>query len=137
MVKLNDKSLSRSENILFNYLQLTDTHVVKVSDRYAIYRINFIRYNIIRYLRIQNSIVRQMFSTFKGINEKDLTLFVKRGQFHFNNKDKSTEIMEFYERNDIFKAAEKHIETLQEIVKEKENLLATMKDDSVAIMDLI
>ena len=45
--------------------------------------------------------------------------------------------MELYERNDIFKAAEKHIETLQEIVKEKENLLATMKDDSVAIMDLI
>lgn len=137
LVKLNDKSLSRSENILFNYLQLTDTYVVKISDRYAIYRINFIRYNIIRYLRIQNSIVRQMFSTFKGINEKDLTLFVKRGQFHFNNKDKSREVMEFYERNDIFKAAEKHIETLEEIVKEKENLLATMKDDSVAIMDLI
>ena len=76
LVKLNDKSLSRSENILFNYLQLTDTYVIKVSDRYAMYRINFIRYNIIRYLRIQNSIVRQMFSTFKGINEKDLTLFV-------------------------------------------------------------
>lgn len=35
------------------------------------------------------------------------------------------------------KAAEKHIEALEVIVKEKENLLATMKDDSVAIMDLI
>ena len=45
--------------------------------------------------------------------------------------------MEFYERNDIFKAAEIHIEVLEEIVKEKENLLTTMKDDSVAIMDLI
>lgn len=45
--------------------------------------------------------------------------------------------MEFYERNGVFKAAEKHIEVLEEIVKEKEKLLATMKDDSVAIMDLI
>lgn len=63
--------------------------------------------------------------------------FVEGGQFYLDNKYKSSEVPEFYERNDIFKAAEKNIEALEEMVKEKENLLATMKNDSVAIMDLI
>ena len=90
-----------------------------------------------RKLDIQNSIVRKLIGSFNRINVKDLALFIKDGQFHLDNEDKSKEVMGFYERNDIFKAAEKHIETLEEIVKEKKNLLVKMKDDSVAIMDLI
>lgn len=137
LVKLNDKNLSGSENIFFNYLKLTDSHMAKSSDGYLIFHGNTLRYSIIRYLRIQNSIVRNLFACFNQIKEKDLALFVKRGQFHFNNKDKSKEVMEFYERNEIFKAAERHIEKLEGLLKEKETLLATMQDDSVAIMDLI
>ena len=136
LVKMNDKSLSRPENILFNYLKLTDTHIAKTTNSYFIYRGNA-RYSIIRYLGIQNSITRKLFISFDRINEKDLFLFAKRGKFYFNNEDKSKGVMEFYEQNDIFKAAEKHIVVLERIVKEKENLLVTMKDDSVAIMDLI
>ena len=70
-------------------------------------------------------------------NTLSLFDFIEGGQFYLDNKYKSNKVPEFYERNDIFKAAEKHIEALEEIVKEKENLLATMKDDSVAIIDLI
>lgn len=136
LVKLNDKSLSRSENILFNYLKLTDTHIAKTTNNYFIFRGNA-RYSIIRYLGIQNSMTRKLFISFNRINEKDFFLFAKRGKFYFDNEDKSKGVMEFYERNGVFKAAEKHIEVLEEIVKEKEKLLATMKDDSVAIMDLI
>ena len=78
-----------------------------------------------------------MFISFNRINEKDLFLFAKRGKFYFNNEDKSKGVMEFYERNGVFKAAERQIEKLEGLLKEKETLLATMQDDSVAIMDLI
>ncbi len=137
LVRMNDKNLSRSENIFFNYLQLTDSFVAKSSDGYLIFHRNTLSSSVVRYLHIQNSIVRKLIGSFNRINVKDLALFIKDGQFYLDNEDKSKEVMEFYERNDIFKAAEKHIEALEEIVKEKENLLAAMKDDSVAIMDLI
>ena len=92
LVKMNDKSLSRPENILFNYLKLSDTHIAKTTNSYFIYRGNA-RYSIIRYLGIQNSITRKLFISFERINEKDLFLFAKRGKFYFNNEDKSKGVL--------------------------------------------
>ena len=62
---------------------------------------------------------------------------INGGHFYLGNEDKTKGVIGVLWAKWYFKTAEKHIEVLEEIVKEKENLLVTMKDDSVAIMDLI
>lgn len=55
----------------------------------------------------------------------------------FDKNSKSKDCMEFYEQNEVFGAAEGYLNSLKDLIKEKNELINTMQKNSVAIMDLI
>lgn len=137
LMKMNDISLSLSANIFFNFLEKTNIHVAKSDDKYFLFRIGNFWEGISRYVNVPNSIIKKLSVIIHDEVEKVKLLFANNKRDYFDSEDKSKDLLAFYEEIGIYKVAEEYKNSLEEKLKEKKNLLASMKDDSDALIDLI
>lgn len=137
LTKMNDKSLSLSANIFFNFLELTTIHVAKSDNKYFLFRIENFWEGITQYVNVENLIIKKLSVVIRDEKEKLALLFVENKRNYFDCKDKSKDVLEFYEGIGIYNVAEEYKKSLEKKIKEKKELLASMLDDSDALIDLI
>ena len=137
LTKMNDKSLSLSANIFFNFLELTTINVAKSDNKYFLFRIENFWEGITQYVNVENSIIKKLSVVIRDEKEKLALLFVENKRNYFDCKDKSKDVLEFYEGIGIYNVAEEYKKSLEKKIKEKKELLASMLDDSDALIDLI
>ena len=137
LTKMNDKSLSLSANIFFNFLDLTTIDVAKSDNKYFLFRIENFWEGITQYVNVENLIIKKLSVVIRDEKEKLALLFVENKRNYFDCKDKSKDVLEFYEGIGIYNVAEEYKKSLEKKIKEKKELLASMLDDSDALIDLI
>lgn len=137
LTKMNDRSLSLSANIFFNYLEQTTTHVAKSDEKYFLFRTGNFYETITRYVHIPNLINKKLSVVIHNEVEKVAPLFINNKRTCFDSKDKSKDILVFYEDIGIYNVAEEYKNSLETKIKEIKELLASMRDDSDALIDLI
>lgn len=138
LVKMNDKRLSLSANIFFNYMKLTDSLVVQ-GDGERVFSVRAATFwgNLQRYVGAKNMIIGSLVSAVKREISKQNSQILNNKRVSFNKNSKSKDYMEFYEQNGVFIAAEGYLNSLKDLIKEKNELINTMQKNSVAIMNLI
>lgn len=138
LVKMNDKKLSLSANIFFNYMKLTDSLVVQ-GDGERVFSVRAATFwgNLQRYVGAKDMIIGSLVSAVKREIGKQNSQILNNKRISFNKNSKSKDFMEFYEPNGVFCAAEGYLNSLKDLIKEKNELINTMQKNSVAIMDLI
>ena len=138
LVKMNDKKISLSANIFFNYMKLTDSLVVQGDGErvFSVRAATFWR-NLQRYVGAKDMIIGSLVSAVKREIGKQNSQILNNKRISFNRNSKSKDFMEFYEQNGVFCAAEGYLNSLKDLIKEKNELINTMQKNSVAIMDLI
>ena len=137
LMKMNDRSLSLSANIFFNYLEQTTIHVAKSDDKYFIFRKEFFWESIAKYVHVPNLINKKLSVVIHNEEEKVAALFIEKRRACFDCKDKSKDLLAFYEGIGIYNVAEEYKKSLEKKLKEIKELLVSMQDDSDALIDLI
>ena len=90
-----------------------------------------------KYIGIRNMIVRKLVEAVKNEGNKDFSSsIVSIGSGH-SKQTKSKDLLDFYDRNGVFKAAEEFVGSLRKLLAEKKDLLKSMQSDSIAMLDLI
>ena len=135
---MNDKRLSLPANIFFNYMKLTDSLVVQ-GDSERVFSVRAATFwgNLQRYVGAKNMIIGSLVSAVKREIGKQNSQILNNKRISFNKNSKSKDCMEFYEQNGVFCAAEGYLNSLKDLIKEKNELINAMQKNSVAIMDLI
>ena len=138
LVKMNDKKISLSANIFFNFMKLTDSLVVQ-GDGERVFSVRTATFwgNLQRYVGAKNMIIGSLVSAVKREIGKQNSQILNNKRIGFDKNSKSKDCMEFYEQNGVFVAAEGYLNSLKDLIKEKNELINTMQKNSVAIMDLI
>lgn len=137
LTKMNDKSLSLSANIFYNFLELTTIHVAKSDNKYFLFRIENFWEGITQYVNVENSIIKKLSAVIRDEKGKIAILFLKNKMDYFDCKNKYKDVLDFYESVGIYKVAEEYKNSLETKIKEIKELLASMRDDSDALIDLI
>lgn len=137
LTKMNDKSLSLSANIFYNFLELTTIHVAKSDNKYFLFRIENFWEGITQYVNVENSIIKKLSAVIRDEKGKIAILFLKNKMDYFDCKNKYKEVLDFYESVGIYNVAEEYKNSLETKIKEIKELLASMRDDSDALIDLI
>lgn len=137
LTKMNDKSLSLSANIFYNFLELTTIHVAKSDNKYFLFRIENFWEGITQYVNVENSIIKKLSAVIRDEKGKKAILFLKNKMDYFDCKNKYKDVLDFYESVGIYKVAEEYKNSLETKIKEIKELLASMRDDSDALIDLI
>ena len=137
LTKMNDKSLSLSATIFYNFLELTTIHVAKSDNKYFLFRIENFWEGITQYVNVENSIIKKLSAVIRDEKGKIAILFLKNKMDYFDCKNKYKDVLDFYESVGIYKVAEEYKNSLETKIKEIKELLASMRDDSDALIDLI
>ena len=137
LTKMNDKSLSLSANIFYNFLELTTIHVAKSDNKYFLFRIENFWEGITQYVNVENSIIKKLSAVIRDEKGKIAILFLKNKMDYFDCKNKYKDVLDFYESVGIYNVAEEYKNSLETKIKEIKELLASMRDDSDALIDLI
>lgn len=138
LTKMNDKKIPLQANIFFNFMELTGAFVVKAENNRVIsVRRGTFWGNFQRYIGIGNMIVRKLVEAVRNEGNKDFSSsIVSIGSGH-SKQTKSKDLLDFYDRNGVFKAAEECVGSLRKLLAEKKDLLKSMQSDSIAMLDLI
>lgn len=137
LTKMNDKSLSLSANIFFNFLELTTIHVAKSDNKYFLFRIENFWEGITQYVNVENSIIKKLSAVIRDEKGKIAILFLLNKKDYFDCKNKYKDVLDFYESVGIYNVAKEYKNSLETKIKEIKELLASMRDDSDALIDLI
>ena len=137
LTKMNDKSLSLSANIFFNFLELTTIHVAKSDNKYFLFRIENFWESITQYVNVENSIIKKLSAVIRDEKGKIAILFLLNKKDYFDCKNKYKDVLDFYESVGIYNVAKEYKNSLETKIKEIKELLASMRDDSDALIDLI
>lgn len=137
LTKMNDKSLSLSANIFFNFLELTTIHVAKSDNKYFLFRIENFWEGITQYVNVENSIIKKLSAVIRDEKGKIAILFLLNKKDYLDCKNKYKDVLDFYESVGIYNVAKEYKNSLETKIKEIKELLVSMRDDSDALIDLI
>ena len=112
LTKMNDKSLSLSANIFYNFLELTTIHVAKSDNKYFLFRIENFWEGITQYVNVENSIIKKLSAVIRDEKGKIAILFLKNKMDYFDCKNKYKDVLDFYESVGIYNVAEEYKNSL-------------------------
>lgn len=138
LMEMNDKTLSQSANVFFNYMNLTSSLVVVMEkNRICSFRTNTFWVNLQQYVNLKDVIINCLVSAVRKERKKKKTLLNVEKGIVCGNNPKSEEYLAFCEQYGVFKASKEYLDSLKQKVLEKKKLLETLQADPMAIMDLI
>lgn len=113
LTKMNDKSLSLSANIFFNFLELTTIHVAKSDNKYFLFRIENFWEGITQYVNVENSIIKKLSAVIRDEKGKIAILFLLNKKDYFDCKNKYKDVLDFYESVGIYNVAKEYKNSLE------------------------
>ena len=144
--KINDPNLPLSVNKLNNYLHDLNVSVFMSGTSFNPTKIgaswiSSLAFDILLYIHIgQNMLIVKLIREIKNllsVGDQHMNPFVKDNKFNFSIDDKRPEVITFYEKSGVLKCCEEYIKQIKHTIDEKNRLIKSKLDNSIAILDLL